>query len=299
MKIIVLKFGGTSVGTTDRIKKIVDTYLNKGNVRYFHRENITGLASAHNFCIDHMNGDWLKIMSSDDILLPDAIENFVKYAHSKKSKILYPDVQYINEIGNSIGTRIQQEFDNPEKLEEYLWLYQIIISVSLFYHKSCFDTVGKFDETLIETFDYKWISQATVLHNCRFTHIPKILFKFRLHKKQTSFEHSKQHLSDVSKIRHSILNELLKKNPEKWNLFQKRISKYDEIQSNDNNLEKPTESLEIDSSKNEFKCKICEHFGDVTNLIYIFPTQDSVSCGQCHTIFSRKELEESTINDKN
>ena len=210
--------------TTDRIKKIVDTYLNKGNVRYFHRENITGLASAHNFCIDHMNGDWLKIMSSDDILLPDAIENFVKYAHSKKSKILYPDVQYINEIGNSIGTRIQQEFDNPEKLEEYLWLYQIIISVSLFYHKSCFDTVGKFDETLIETFDYKWISQATVLHNCRFTHIPKILFKFRLHKKQTSFEHSKQHLSDVSKIRHSILNELLKKNPEKWNLFQKRIS---------------------------------------------------------------------------
>jgi len=293
--------------TTDEIKKICDEYMDKGNIRYFHRKKTNrlssafryfhrsktkGLASAFNFCIEHMNGEWLKIMASDDLLLPDAIETFIQHAHSTNSKILYPDMIYIDEKGQSMGSRLQQSFENPDQFEEYFWLYQIVIAVTIFYHKSCFDVVGKFDENLIESFDYKWLLKAILLHDFKFQHIPKILFKFRLHSQQISFEHNEHHLSDVDEIRRTIGHELAIKRPEKWQSFMQSLKRYEKSQVPMSPLQHiPKSEKQTLNTKNEFKCKICEHFGGNPNNIYLLPEEDTTTCGQCHTIFSRKELE--------
>jgi len=293
--------------TTDKIKKICDEYMGKGNIRYFHRKKpnklfsafrifhrnkTKGLASAFNFCIEHMNGEWLKIMASDDLLLPDAIETFIQHAHSTNSKILYPDTIYIDEKGRSMGSRLQQSFENPDQFEEYFWLYQIVIAVTLFYHKSCFNVVGKFDENLIESFDYKWLLKAILLHDYKFQHIPKILFKFRLHSQQISFEHNEHHLSDVDEIRRTIGHELAIKKPEKWKSFKQSLKLYEQSQDLIPTSEHiPKSEKQTLDTKNEFKCKICEHFGGNPNIINLLPEENSTTCSKCHTIFSRKELE--------
>jgi len=237
-----------------------------------------------------MNGVWLKIMASDDLLLPNAIETFIQYAYSKKAKILYPDMVYIDEKGHSLGTRLQQSFDNPQQFAEYFWLYQIVIAVTLFYHRSCFDVVGKFDENLIESFDYKWCLKAILLHDYRFQHIPKTLFKFRLHHQQISFEYTEHHFLDVDKIRKEVAHELQIKRPGKWNLFKQNLIKSEKTYSPAPQQHYAQLNEQIDIT-NEFKCKICDHFTGKTTYIYLPPNQDSITCGQCHTFFSRKELE--------
>ena len=66
-------------GSTDDTLNIIETFTTcKFNIIYKHKEN-GGKHTALNYAHSYITGDWVFIVDSDDILLPDAIEIIYQY----------------------------------------------------------------------------------------------------------------------------------------------------------------------------------------------------------------------------
>src|SRR2546422_1480727 len=83
-------------GSTDSTPSICSEYDDK--IRYFDKPN-GGPASALNFGIKKMRGEWFKALGSDDILESNALSTFMEYAAKLGSRLLYCDAVPIDEEG--------------------------------------------------------------------------------------------------------------------------------------------------------------------------------------------------------
>ena len=82
-------------GSTDNTEKIVKKYGDK--IRYFYKEN-GGVASALNFGIKNMKGEYFSWLSHDDIYYPNKIERQIEELKNiDKDNILYSGFELIND----------------------------------------------------------------------------------------------------------------------------------------------------------------------------------------------------------
>jgi len=288
--------------TNDKVRNFCKTYENE--IIYFNR-NQRGISSALNFGIKKMTGDWYKLMADDDFLPSNSIESFLNYAKNNDAKIIYSDLEYLDEQGNGIGIRRHEDLDEKKYFEKQYWLHQIVISVCYFIHKSCFDVVGIFENGYETAFDFKWCLKALLLHDYKFHRIPKVLYKFRIHEKQSSFENAENHLRIVEKIREEIKELIQKNKPEKWDSFESYL-KSDTMKPNLSGFQKNKRKFGkyipyhlkqrfIKSSSNsDFKlmCRICNHWGRGNQtFFFVKPNQNEISCPKCDTYYNTQTLE--------
>jgi glycosyltransferase involved in cell wall biosynthesis len=137
-------------GSKDNSSEIIQR--NFKGVKYIWQEN-RGPSAARNKGIIESKGEWLALLDSDDEWLPKKLERQIKaLANSSTSKICYT-----NEIWIKAGKRV-----NPKKRHEkfgglifHKCLPLCIISPSsVLIHRSVFDEVGLFDESLTVCEDY-------------------------------------------------------------------------------------------------------------------------------------------------
>jgi len=288
--------------SSDKVEKLCSSYGDK--VKYFHRTKKSGIASAINFALQNMKGDWYKWMSDDDVLPKNAIEKFINHAKNSNGQILYPHLEYIDRNDEVVGTRIQQSFLDKYQFAALFWRHQIVISASLFIHKSCFDIVGLFENNYETAFDYKWCLKALVLHDYQFVQVPEILYQFRIHEEQSSIENIKNHVLLVAKIRDEVKQDIKNINPKKWNLFESYLEEYTNAGLNQPeskseyisnklrrfilaNLRRIRHTIKnkTDSSNIEIICQICKHWGKET-IFYVKPDSNSLECPLCKTLYS-------------
>lgn len=178
VEILVINDGSTDDGKTE---KIALSYEN--NIRYFFKEN-GGVGSALNFGIEKAEGEYISWLSHDDLYLPYKIQCQVdRLRRESDGVIVYSDLEVIDKESRPIYVRRLKDVE-PEGFVYALIAYSLFHGCTALLPKQCFEVVGKFDEALMTTQDYKmWFRLA---RQYKFIHIPEVLIRSRIHSEQGS-----------------------------------------------------------------------------------------------------------------
>ena len=148
-------------------------------------KNNGGTASALNEGIKTAKGDWVHWLSADDVMYRNALLLMMDII-TDKDKIYYTNYDNINEHGEIISEFIEPVLRNMKSLEdkktELMGFYYGNASTSLI-HKSVFDKIGYFDDTLPHTEDYDFWLKA-LSHGIDLWNIPIKTIKYRRHPDQ-------------------------------------------------------------------------------------------------------------------
>ena len=177
VEVIVVNDGSNDGNETGNIAKSYG-----GRLRYFSKEN-GGVASALNFGIGVMTGEYFSWLSHDDIYCRFKLERQIELINrlSKKDVILYSDFEIIDRTGNRMG----KVAIDPRITETSL---RAILSTSIhgcstLLPKGVIDSVGLFNEKLKTTQDNEMWLRA-YMKGYSFVHIPEILIQSRVHADQ-------------------------------------------------------------------------------------------------------------------
>ena len=177
IEIIVVNDGSNDGGATENIAL---SYGDK--VRYFSKEN-GGVASALNFAIREMKGEYFSWLSHDDLYYPDKVESQVQtFAGIENTKtILYGDYAVFSNSPDVVSeTRLPHV--PPERFRYFLTVMNSLHGCTLMVPKCAFEECGLFNEKLRTTQDYDlWFRMAG---SYQFVHVPNLLVKARHHAEQ-------------------------------------------------------------------------------------------------------------------
>ncbi len=200
IEVIVVNDGSTDNGKTEEVAKSYGYKL-----RYYHKDN-GGVASALNFGIREMQGDYFSWLSHDDVYYPNKIETQINYLKNEdKNVILYSDYDIIDSESNYIRTDHIRHIE-PHDFRQALIIGHPIHGCTALVPKACFKKTGYFSENLKVVQDYDlWFRMAT---NCTFKHIPEVLIKWRIHPEQGTHSMESIRIDECNEYYIKCLNEL-------------------------------------------------------------------------------------------
>jgi len=80
-------------------------------IKYYFNQTNLGIAGNYNASVDRISGEFAMIIGDDDVLLPNCIEDLVKYA-DKDTDLVFGNRYFIDSKGNPMdSTEHQQKFD--------------------------------------------------------------------------------------------------------------------------------------------------------------------------------------------
>lgn len=168
-------------GSTD---KTHDLLCGVPNITYLIKNN-GGTASALNIGIRNSNGKWIHWLSADDVLYDNAVETMLKHIDNNE-KIYYSNYDIIDENSELIGEFIEPIERNfrtrEERFKELMGNYYGNGSSSMI-HKSVFDKIGYFDESINHSEDYDFMLKA-IKNGIDLKLIPIKTLKYRYHSEQ-------------------------------------------------------------------------------------------------------------------
>jgi len=187
-EVLVVNDGSTDDGATERIAQSYGE-----QIRYFSKEN-GGVSTALNYGIEQMRGEYFSWLSHDDTYFPDKIATQIAWldAHpdQRQEVILYSDFDIIDQDSKRLVV-VQLGPLSPEEVPVALVEKSPVHGCAMLIPRSCFDKVGRFDESLRTTQDYHlWLRLA---RDFRFVHISKCLISGRVHSQQVTFTSSPLH----------------------------------------------------------------------------------------------------------
>lgn len=213
-------------GSTDNSLQILKKFENR--IMIISQTN-KGLADALNVGIKNMTGKWVKLLSADDVLYPDAIEVLVNEAKKlPENTIIYSNWDVIDDKNRKLHTFLESNYNRLENFDfnvrlldgQQINVNTILIPSSLF-------TSGCFIEKLEDpvAIDYDFFLKAGILFCMKFHLIPRPLIQYRVHDSQLSHKNILKTLSYLSVIRESILSELDQSKKEEYLIALKKYKK--------------------------------------------------------------------------
>lgn len=168
-------------GSEDGTAQLVKTRFPA--VNYFFQQN-QGVSAARNRGIRLASGDWIALLDSDDEWLPGKLK--VQVAALQNN----PDLRvcHTEEIWNRNGKRVNQMSKHRKSGG---WIFQHCLPLcamspsSILLHRSVFDEVGIFDESLPACEDYELWLRITARYPVLFIEQPQII-KYGGHDDQLS-----------------------------------------------------------------------------------------------------------------
>lgn len=178
LEILVINDGSRDNGKTAKIAK---SFLPR--IRYFEKEN-GGVASALNFGIKKMKGEYFSWLSHDDVYLPDKIAFQMEFMKNCPRKtVLYSNFELINAKGRHL--RMFKFKPPPANFIYYLIDEKFINGCTILVPKKALKIAGLFNENLNNVPDYEmWFRLMN--KDYEFRHVPKVLVKSRVHPQQST-----------------------------------------------------------------------------------------------------------------
>ena len=177
-------------GSTDDTKDVLIPYQNK--IKYIYQEN-QGVACARNTGIKHSTGEFISLLDSDDLYLPNRLEKTIEILdRDKHLGLAHSDVIRITEDGKYIG-KFERDTSCLDGYisDELLMLKTFLISSTITFRSNCIERVGYFDEKLsrygAEDRDM-WIR---ISRYYPIKYIPKVLALYRDTTNSMSEDHEK------------------------------------------------------------------------------------------------------------
>ena len=95
--------------SSDETQSIVESY-NDERIRYIRNKKNIGAINNFTKCVEMATGDYFVLLPHDDILLPEALEEFVSALENKNIGLVYSAMQVINENGDTLYRK--KNYDN-------------------------------------------------------------------------------------------------------------------------------------------------------------------------------------------
>lgn len=196
IEIIVVNDGSPDNGAT---REVALWYGDK--IRYFEKEN-GGSSTALNEGIRQMRGEWFSWLSHDDLYHPEKVERQVAFLQQVVNKgekpencVLFTASDLIDKDGKTIrksdvdAERVREEQINSMVDNRWLIADQIkrysFHGCGCFVHKSVFDKIGGFDESLRLVNDIDlWL--RIFMNGYKVYYLSQSLVRGRIHAKQVS-----------------------------------------------------------------------------------------------------------------
>lgn len=172
VEVLVINDGSSDGGQTENIAK---SYGDR--IRYFSKEN-GGVSSALNLGIREMTGEYFSWLSHDDLYYNDKIAKQISFLREHPQlKVVFSNSEIITSAGE---TRYVQKTKGPDSISGAIHVLQTwIFACALLVHRSCFDTIGLFNESNRTTQDIEFI--MNLLHAFTVGHMQEPLVKRRDH----------------------------------------------------------------------------------------------------------------------
>lgn len=185
-------------GSADATEDIALSYGDR--IKYFYKDN-GGVATALNYGIEKMTGEYLSWLSHDDMYFPNKIERQIDYLNQIDSEktILYGDFE-INDVETG-RTYVNVTPAVGQDLRDSLYLLfgGAIHGCTLLLPRKCFDEVGLFNEKLRTVQDYDvWFKLLKGGYEFRHTDGPLIIS--RHHKGQGTLSMADIHQNEVERL---------------------------------------------------------------------------------------------------
>lgn len=137
-----------------------------------------GTASALNTGIRNAKGKWIKWLSADDVLYPDALRTMMESVNDDHT-IYYTNYHIIDSDSNIIG-----QFVEPNRDTNQLWDLFFGNGSSSLIHRNVFEKCGLYDESLTHSEDYEFWLRVTQVYGVRMKLLPFFSLKYRRHPDQ-------------------------------------------------------------------------------------------------------------------
>lgn len=193
-------------GSTDRSVEIIKSYKDE-RIRLIQNRKNRGIPYTRNVGLKEASGEYIAIMDSDDIAVPNRIERQVQYLETNK-KIDAIGSFYIK-FGGKFEKRVQSRFTAPEEIKAMLLFYNPIANPSVTLRKS---TLLKNNLTYHLDFfvaqDYQMWAQLIKVGNIAI--LPEYLLKYRFGHENISKISNRDRVVRRKKLIDAIHEDLIK-----------------------------------------------------------------------------------------
>lgn len=210
----------TDDSSTDHSAEIISDWIRANQIEcHFicHTQNV-GLTTTLNEVLEIATGEYIAVLATDDIWLPDFLSKFInRFANlSSDFGIVYGNAYVIDEEGNYLPTlRKRYEYHPEGYILKNLIKETFLTSCAVVMRKSYIEKIGFYNEDLCyEDFDL-WTRLAEV---CKFAYYPEILAKYRI----VSTAMSQSRTVEMTKSTIQILTRLQEKYPETSRYIEQR-----------------------------------------------------------------------------
>jgi len=143
-------------GSTDDTKEKLAGFGKK--IKYIYKEN-GGACSARNLGIQESTGDFIGLLDCDDLYYPEKISKCVDFLNKHNdSSVVFTAAYFIDLDDNIVNASERLIPTDQKKLRESLLLSNIFCNSTIVARRTCFDSVGLYDERVFIPADWDmWI----------------------------------------------------------------------------------------------------------------------------------------------
>lgn len=190
--------------SSDRSGEIAKSYGNK--VRYFRAEKTTPLGEARNLALKEAQGDFIALLDSDDIWLPEKLSTQLESIITNDASVCFSGVIEIDETGKTLR-EINPEKKSGYLLEELLYQFDIYLSSIMFRRETLIKESINFDTHLVCSEEYNILMRLAAKN--KFSVISAALSKWRVHGSSLTTKT----ISKWAYEREYTLNQIIRENP--------------------------------------------------------------------------------------
>lgn len=201
LEVLVVNDGSADNGETDKIAESFGNFI-----RYVRKPN-GGVASALNYAVREMTGDYFSWLSHDDLYSEDKVEKQVDALRKigQKNVVIYSNYSvFTKDVADAIPIFLKGV--PPKHFRYWITVENSLHGCTLLIPRSAFNEFGGFNENLRTTQDYDlWFRMAKAMS---FVHIPDVLVRARSHPEQGSHKMAALALTECNALLSGFIREL-------------------------------------------------------------------------------------------